>query len=64
MLKVAFQPQSGTLSYDLLAIVKERDIDNLSSQLVSALCTTLIANIPSVSWVNIRDTFLTVPSGL
>ena len=63
MLKVAFQPQSGTLSYDLLAIVKERDIDNLS-QLVSALCTTLIANIPSVSWVNIRDTFLTVPSGL
>ena len=63
MLKVAFQPQSGTLSYDLLAIVKERDIDNLS-QLVSVLCTTLIANIPSVSWVNIRDTFLTVPSGL
>ena len=63
MLKVAFQPQSVTLSYDLLAIVKERDIDNLS-QLVSVLCTTLIANIPSVSWVNIRDTFLTVPSGL
>ena len=63
MLKVTFQPQSGTLSYDLLAIVKERDIDNLS-QLVSVLCTTLIANIPSVSWVNIRDTFLTVPSGL
>ena len=63
MLKVAFQPQSGPPSYDLLVIVKERDIDNLS-QLVSVLCTTLIANIPSVSWVNIRDTFLTVPSGL
>ena len=63
MLKVAFQPQSVTLSYDLLEVVKERDIDNLS-QLVSVLCTTLIANIPSVSWVNIRDTFLTVPSGL